>query len=201
MLGLGSMFGQIKPNFICGIDLYQWYKNPKSSITHEKGSSSGSFLLNFPVGLKVLMGANNVSVSVEGSANLGLFSLDLGNYKGLGAVSFPFLVKLNFDGMSGFSKNKLIGYSIGGGIQYSHTEWYGLHTAFKNLERKYFPSYIGEIAVGGGINKVNLSYYLRIGVGKDGAFSLNNGLIFNFDLFKSKGKKPGAQPENSTHKS
>ncbi len=189
LLGL-PIFAQVKPNLIIGLDLYQWYKNPNGGPNEKIGASSGSVLLNLPLGLKIFAGHNKFSVSLEGSANMGFISFDVTEFKGMGAIAFPLLAKLNFNGMSGFSKSKLVGWSVGGGIQFTKTEWYGLTSKFDGkLSRKFFPTYVVEIAGGGGVSSTQLAYYLRAGMGPHRAFTFNSGLIFNIDLVHQQRKK------------
>ncbi|MDQ3141320.1 MAG: hypothetical protein M3Q56_03630 [Bacteroidota bacterium] len=190
---------QVKGSMILGMDIYQWYKNPKTNELKGQGSSAGSSILCGPIGLRLAVGKENFSFSLEGAANIGLLAFDLGEFKGLGAVSFPLIGKINFDALSGFSKNKFVGYSVGLGIQYNRTEWFGLTEKFKDLERKYFPTYIVDLAMGGGIGGFNASYYFRFGFGEKKSYSFNTGLLFNisFNRQKTNLKDKTPQPQKS----
>lgn len=74
------------------------------------------------------------SIGVQASANLAPLALDINEYKGLGAVAFPVMAKLNFGALSGFS-SKLTGGYLGGGLQWSRTELFGLNSKHRNVER------------------------------------------------------------------
>ena len=185
---LGSMFAaqaqiRCKPQLFTGLDLYQWYRNPESNLSPQKESSSGTAILAFPLGVKLGVGNAACVISVEASANLGLFSLDTRHYKGLGAIAFPVLLKANFGSMTGLNYSKILGFAFGGGLQYSRTELYGTSLKYENLHRDFFKTYVGEINVGAGLGGFNLSYYLRIGLGEDKSFSLNNGIICQIQFF------------------
>ena len=108
-------------------------------------------------------------------------------------MSFPLLLKANFNGLSGLSKNKLIGFSIGGGIQYSKTELFGLSKKYQELDRSFFPTYVGEIGIGGGVSGSSVVWNTRVGIGKNHAFVFNTGLVFYINYFKQKTKQ--SQPQ------
>ncbi len=185
-----SMYGQFSHKMIIGFDFYQKYRNPQESKIDDDSRSSGNVILAIPIGYSLAIGKNNVSFSAEASANIAPLAFDAGQYKGLGALSFPLLAKLNFGALSGFSKNKLLGYSIGGGIQFNRTELFGLTKKYNVLERNFFPTYVGELGVGGGVSGLNVILYFRVGAAAQDAFSFNSGLIFNVDLYKTKTKVP-----------
>jgi hypothetical protein len=161
-------------------------------VKNTSESSSGS-VFSSPLGIRVIVGENNFSIGAEAAVNIGLFNLDLNGYKGLGAMSFPLLLKANFNGLSGLSKNKLIGFSIGGGIQYSKTELFGLTQKYKDLDRSFFPTYVGEIGIGGGVSGSSVVWNTRVGIGKNHAFVFNTGLVFYINYFKQKTKP--SQPQ------
>lgn len=140
-LGTGSIHAQLKfkTQFYTGFDLYNWYKNPRSSAREcEAGLSSGSALSSVPIGTRLLVGKDNFSISAEAGADLQFFALDVNHFKGLGAVAFPLLLKMNFGAVSGFSKTKLVGWSLGGGIQYQKTELFYLPRIIKILKERFF---------------------------------------------------------------
>jgi hypothetical protein len=120
LLGFSQSHAQINIGFLTGGDLYQRYTNPLDNTN--TGRSSGSAILNGNTGLKLYVGVPKVSLSIEGYINSGALALDVNEYKGLGAVSYPVLAKLNFNGLSGLMKtDKTRGWSIGGGVQWSRT--------------------------------------------------------------------------------
>jgi hypothetical protein len=164
------MYGQFSHKMIIGFDFYQKYRNPQESKINDDSRSSGNVILAIPIGYSLAIGKNNVSFSAEASANIAPLAFDAGQYKGLGALS--------------------LGYSIGGGIQFNRTELFGLTKKYNVLERNFFPTYVGELGVGGGVSGLNVILYFRVGAAAQDAFSFNSGLIFNVDLYKTKTKVP-----------
>ena len=190
--------GQLSHKIIIGFDFYQKYRNPEYAKVNDESRSSGNVIFAVPIGLSLAMGKDNFSFSTEASINIAPLALDIGKFKGLGAVSFPLLAKFNFGALSGFSENRLLGYSLGGGVQFNRTELFGLTKKYDYLERKFFPTYVGELGVGGGVSGLNVILYFRVGTSSQSAFSFNSGLTFNVDLFKSKSKKTNKKPKLSS---
>ena len=192
---------QIGIGVTTGGDLYQRYTNPENPADSGALRSSGNALLNSSFGPKIWIGGDRFSLSVEAQVILGATGFDMNEYKGLGMLAFPVMAHLNFKGNSGFgNKTKFgTGFSVGGGVQYSKTELYGTTKDFEDLERKLFPTYVGEIQIGGGGGGINIYFYTRYGVGYDfdtseftGANSLNIGISSSFNitaLKKSKSSK------------
>jgi len=169
-------FGTVK-----GIDLYQKYNNPVDNIAH---NGSGNTLLNFIWGPRVWLGGKSFSVSVEGQINLGISSLAIKDYKGLGAVSFPALFKLNYKGLSGFFPGFADGVSLGVGMQWFKTELFYLSDKYKKLgvNRKFNKTYILQIDYGYGSFGSSGALYLRYGRNFDTKASIFNlGLIFSIN--------------------
>ena len=163
-------------------DLYLRYSNPDDDIA---SNAAGSFLLNLGVGPKLWIGGEDFSVSAEGSAVFSPLALSLGDYKGLGAGAFPLMMKLNFQGLSGVNKEGKFGFSIGGGIQWSRTELFGLKDSFEEegVERKLFKTYIGEIAYGFGMSGFAGYAFIRYGWEADTkANTINFGIGYDFNL-------------------
>ena len=148
-------------------DIYQRYTNPKDNTGQYRGS--GSAILNFAVGPKIWIGGQNMSLSLEAQAGIGLLSLAVVDYKGLGAAYFPIMAKLNFKGLSGLDKEGRQGWYIGGGLQYFRTELYGLNNRAKRLgvERSIYPSYIGQFGYGFGLSGFVGSGFIRAGYHPD----------------------------------
>lgn len=164
-------------------DMYSRYKNPTDNIA---SPSSGSAVLNFGVGPKIWIGGKKVSFSAEGQAVLGIFSLSTKDYKGLGSMAFPLLAKLNFKGLSTFDREGKTGFSIGGGIQYSKTEFFGLQEKYAALgvKRSYFQTYIIQAGFGFGISGFTAHGIVRYGFNPDDkkVNTLNIGLQYDFNL-------------------
>ena len=148
-------------------DIYQRFTNPEDNTNKSRGS--GSAILNFAAGPKIWIGSQNVSVSLEAQAGIGLLSLGLKDYKGLGAAYFPIMAKLNFNGLSGMDKEGRQGWYIGGGLQYFRTELYGLNEKAEKagVKRELYPSYIGQFGYGFGLSGFVASGFLRAGYNPD----------------------------------
>ena len=169
--------------FTASTDLYSRYVNPKDNIL---SPSSGSALLNLGAGPKIWIGGKKFSFSAEGQAVLGFLSLSSGDYKGLGSISFPVLGKFNFKGLSGFNSEGQTGFSIGGGIQWSKTEFFGLQddAKSKGVIRDYFPPYVVQLGWGFGVSGFVLQAIARYGINPDDSSSntLNIGFQYDFNL-------------------
>jgi len=112
-----------------GLGVYDWYGNPPDDIASR---SAGSVMLNVGIHPKMWFGGPDFAVSPEIGVVFSPLALSLGNYKGLGAVSFPLMVKFEFLGNSNFNKDGKMGFAIGGGVQYSETELWYLKPSFKS---------------------------------------------------------------------
>jgi len=173
-------FAQLQFGYVAGLDFYQRYTNADEILAN---GSSGSALLNLIAGPKIWIGGPEFSMSLEGQVNLGLFALDVKDYKGLGAVSFPLLAKFNFEGLTGMDAEFEWGVSFGGGIQWSKTELYYLDSDYANIgvERPLFPAYIIELGIGRGGFGLDGQIYMRYGFHPDTDVSVFNiGLVFDF---------------------
>ena len=182
----GSLHSQVKSKLLysLGINLYDRYTNPKQSDSLDsKGRSSGG-VFSTPIGLAWYIGKNNFSVSFETQINLNLLAFDLPKYKGLMAVSAPLMVYLNSGGLSSFSHGKIIGFAIGGGIQYQITDLIFKPSRYDNLNRDLFPTYVGEIAFGGGFGGKTGKLFIRLGYGKNQTHSANIGFLLNSPFSK-----------------
>lgn len=175
-------------------DLYHRYANPKDGIA---ARSAGSAILNIGGGPKIWIGGQNVSFSAEAQATIGFLGLAVKDYKGLGTAAFPIMGKINFNGLSGLDKEGRIGLSLGGGIQYSRTELYGLADDYadKGIERKLFKTYIAQAGYGFGLSGFGLQGYLRYGWNKNTKANIMAiGLQWDFNL---KMLKKITSPESS----
>lgn len=147
-------------------DLYHRYVNPSDEVA---SPAAGSAIMNLGVGPKLWVGAENFSFSVEGQAVLGVFAFSAKDYKGLGSLAFPIMAKINFSGLSSFSKDGKLGFSIGGGLQYSKTELFGLHADYagKGVVRDYFETYIVQAGYGFGLSGFTAHLFGRYGWSPD----------------------------------
>lgn len=181
-LGITDVSAQFGAGFVLSGDYYQWYRNPTYSGQTDQ-QSSGNVLLNGAIGPKVWLGKDGFSLSLEGQFNWGITAFDMHEYKGMGNISFPILAKLNFGALSTFKDDAERGFYIGGGVQYSRTEAYGLTSDFDgNTTRNLFPTVIGEIGYGVGGKGFVMSTFVRIGLGLNDAFTLNVGSIMDLNI-------------------
>ena len=155
---------QVNAGFITGYDLYQRWVNPDDGTGYDR--SAGSVILNSSLGGKIWLGGQKASLSLEGYANLGFLSLNVEEYYGLGSLSVPFVGKINFKGLSGFSPLKKLGYSFGGGVQFNKTELFGLNNKAKErgIERPYFMTYVIELGIGNGTKSKMTEFFFRFGL-------------------------------------
>ncbi len=167
--------------FVSRLDFYSRYSNPQDDIA---SPSAGSVLLNLGLGPKLWLGGEQFSVSAEGAFVYSPFALSTGDFKGLGALAFPVLGRLNFGGLSNVNKEGKFGFSIGAGYQWTRTELYGLQSSFEQLgvRRNYFRNLIGEIGYGYGMGGFSFGLFGRYGRDADqqsNVFSL--GMIVNLN--------------------
>ncbi len=180
-------YSQIGFGTSAGLDVYQRYSNPVDKIAYP---ASGNVMLNFIFGPKIWIGNERLSLSIEGQANLGLTSLAIRDYKGLGAISFPVIAKLNFNGLSGFYQGFASGYAIGAGLQWTKTELYYLSDEYedKGVTRNFYKTFVVEFDLGVGSFGKILYGYIRYGMNFENKASiLNIGFIADINYtFKKK---------------
>ena len=185
-----SMTSQVQAQWIhwgytFGLDLYQRQTMPASEIDPFGGEATGSAILNINVGPKIWMGNENFSFSLEGQASYAPLAFDLGNYRGMGVLSFPIIASLNFNGLSTVGKSFGTGFTIGGGVQYTNADLYFLSDEYKAVEEtnriSYFPAYFGQVGFGGGGTGLAPYLYLRYGRGEEGANIFHLGINVNIN--------------------
>lgn len=189
----GTAQTSIGYGFTTSIDVYQNYKNPKSF----DGGTSGNVLLNLGVGPKIWVGGKKFSVSLETEANIGLTGFSIKKYNGLGQLAIPMMAKLNFAGLSTFDNEGKMGFSIGGGMQYTRTELYYTTQEFKDGvgKRDYYWLPVAQVGYGFGLNGFTIHGYFRAGYDHDsGATTFNFGVKNDFNLPKL---KKIARPESA----
>lgn len=176
-------FGQFGYGFTASNDLYHRYVNPKVDGDNTS-RSSGSALLNLGVGPKIWIGGPKISFSAEAQAVFGFLGVSSSESKGLGTVAFPIMGKLNFKGLSTFDREGKMGFSIGSGVQYNKTEFYGVTDEFKSkgLKRDYFLTYVVQAGYGFGLSGFTAHGIVRYGFNPDSkANTLNIGLQYDFN--------------------
>ena len=170
---------QVKFSITLGGDIYQHFMNPKVQGDSTL-RSSGCFYTNLITGPKLWYIINDFSLSLEGQVNWGVFALCLKENKGMGALSFPIIAKINL-GNRGETHNKF-GISLGGGIQYSKTEIYGLKDSFKiKTTRFFYKTYFGELSIilDNKMGNHGGFYYIRYGRGNDNSSIFTLGCVGN----------------------
>ena len=182
----GNLHGQIGYGLTAKTDLYARYSNPKDGIA---SPSAGSALLNIGIGPKLWFGGEYVSFSPEASVIFSPFALSVGDFKGMGAASFPVMAKFHFLGMSNLNKDGLFGFALGFGLQWSRTELYGLKESFDELgvDRSFFKTYVIELDYGFGLSGFNLHGFVRYGFNDNlqaNTLNIGVGYDFNFKLLK-----------------
>jgi hypothetical protein len=183
---------QIRFSMNYGLDFYQHFTNPEIAGDTTM-RNAGNAITNIIIGPKFYFGFKNFSVSGEAQANWGITALCLKEFKGVGALSLPLLCKLNFGGLSGINADMgKFGISLGGGMQYSMTEIYGLTDEFKNssAKRDLFKLTIAEIQIGYRAESGVASFYVRYGKGENNSSVFHIGYTVAY-VFPPKGtKKP-----------
>jgi hypothetical protein len=178
-----TLTGQFGYGFTVSNDLYHRYVNPKVDNS-ETSRSAGSALLNIGIGPKIWVGGKKISFSAEAQAIIGFLGLATSDYKGMGTAAFPILGKFNFGGLSTFDREGKTGWSIGGGIQYSRTEIYGLTDKYaaSGLKRSFFPTYVIQAGFGYGLSGFTATGIVRYGFNPDDKSStLSIGLQYDFN--------------------
>ena len=175
---------QVGAGFTVSWDAYTRFKNPDVDPYYD---AAGSALLNFGLGPKIWIGGESFSFSAEAQATISPLALSLQDYKGLGMASFPVIGKFNFNGVSGLNKEGDLGFSIGGGIQWTRTELFGLSSDFEadGVERSLTKVYVGVLGYGFGISGFAGQVVAKYGFHPDteaNVFGL--GLQFDFNIPK-----------------
>jgi len=171
---------QVEYGYVFGLDFYERFVNEEDELA---SASAGNALTNLFIGPKMWIGTKKFSFSLEGQMNVGLTTLSLDDYKGIGSLSFPLLAKLNFGGDSGLRRKFKWGFYAGGGMEWVKTELIYLKDSFedKGVKRSLFQNYVIEVGFGRGGFGMDGNFYFRYGFNKDKIGSvLHLGMVFNF---------------------
>lgn len=187
---LFSAYSQLRFSVNYGLDFYQHFRNPE--VTGDTTvPTAGNAITNIIIGPKFYAGIKYASLSCEAIANWGITALCMKEFKGVGALSLPLMAKLNFGGLSGIDEeNGDFGVSIGGGMQYTMTEIYGLTPEFRNstAKRELYKTYVGELQIGYRAESGVASFYVRYGTGENNSHVLHIGYTVSY-IFPTKGSK------------
>lgn len=176
------------------LQLYEWQQRPKPQASPYRSVGQ---VFSFPsIGPKIWFGDwHFLTVSLDGKVAFSPFSLDLVKYKGMGSLSFPVLLKVNFDpnGVPGGygSKRNTFGYredsglnkfGIGGGVQWTMTEIYARPKDYRSTNA-FFMTYIGEISLqvvmGRKESGGSIEIFARGGGNPYGAVTFSLGIKYN----------------------
>lgn len=174
-----------------GFDLYQHIRVPATDNFASYGT--GSALANINFGPKLWLGSGKTNVSLEAQVSFAPLAFDTEDYKGLGAISFPLIASLNFNGAPTTQSGFGTGFSVGGGLLYTNADLYFLsdeYSAIPGTRRlQYFPAYFGQIAFGGGGAGMAMNLYVRYGLGPDEAAFFSTGLMMSINNTQINGLK------------
>lgn len=146
--------------FVMAATAYEQYVNPHSG-GDESAHSAGSFLLNVPpgMGVKLWAGGEDLKFTLEGRAHFAPFATHLkvwDEFSGIGAISFPILMKMNFYGPKLNYFTEIPGptspwtdkhWAIGFGYQYTRTDLFFRPDDAVN-ERRMFKTFLGSVEYG-----------------------------------------------------
>lgn len=159
-------------------NLYSW---------HQEGSHSTGQAMNVLGGAGIgfwAMPTNGFKISLEAGAEFLPFSFDITNYKGMGTVNFPGLVRFAFiDGVRGL----FFPLSMALGVELSKTELYA--QPVPEPDPSWRLAYIGELSLGIGgyldnsfFDSQSLNLFIRMGGNPHHKLlSLSVGLRFTFE--------------------
>lgn len=173
---------QLGYGFSFKLDFYSRYSNPPDA---KLSPSAGSVLLNLGLSPKVWIGSKDFSVSPEAGFMISPLALSSRDYKGLGAVAFPVMLKFHFLGLSNFNASDNFGFSLGVGRQWNRTELFGLSSDASDLgvERSFFKTWNLEADFGFGLSGFNVHAFVRYGWNNAlDANSLNIGMGYDFNV-------------------
>jgi hypothetical protein len=160
---------------------YQRYQRPTTHqfSTISNGKNSAGQVLNIIPNLR--LGVILTEFDIWGIAfHTGLtyspFSLDIDQYKGMGAIAIPLTLSYQFY----FDDNTFL--SLGAGVQFSTIEMSARPPEFKNIPNPFFMTYVGEISIGGFSSyyiAMGVTGFARIGFNQHKAHTLDVGLRVN----------------------
>lgn len=187
-LFVGSLKAQFGIGVAYGIDVYQFQKNPKASMD-TIAFGQGSAIFNMNIGPKIFFGGKNIAGSIEALVGLAPFSMDIDEFKGMGAFYFPVMAAVNFRGLTTFSDKAGFGFGVAGGMQFTRTDLYFLKDDFQELDRSMYQTVFGQLNVGLG-SKDMISYvFFRYGTGSDNASNLHVGVMLSQNLTRRSKEK------------
>jgi len=168
-------------------NLYNWYQRPSNhqfSIASGGNRSVGQVLNVLPsarLGIVFVFDApnfygNDFVLLLEGGISYTPFSFDLEERKGQGALSFPVI-------LSTIIPIGSTAMTIGGGIQFSKTEFTQTTAKYQPLDNPFFMTYILELGLGSPNLAVpdygflfGYNFFARVGYGEHHAVTLDIGV-------------------------
>ncbi len=176
---------QVAIGFEGEVSAYQWNKKPRSILVGKGHRSSGQIISLPSFGPKIWFGDWEVfTVSIESKIDFSPFTLDVRKYKGMGAVSFPTILKFNYGPFNQGGNDGATKIGIGGGVQWTKSEIYAKTHEFKNIENPFFMTYLIELScqlvVGGAdVDGNSIEIFIRPGFGKSQARTFSLGVKYN----------------------
>ena len=172
---------------------YQWHKRPDNIFN--PGASSGQ-ILSFPaVGPKIWFGDWEMwTISIESKVDYSVFAVNIGEKSGFGTLSFPTLIKGNFNPFGVYDdselKNSELKIGIGLGTQWIKSGLHHKPDRLSGLKNPFFMTYIAELSfqIVIGTDRINsdrgfsLEFFSRPGWGKNGARSFTLGMKLGYRI-------------------
>lgn len=162
-------------------NLYQWYQKP-TTISPIHRSTGQVFNVLPSAGMGVWVGrSDRFFVNIEGGMDYMPFSLDLEEYGGLGAISFPVVARaiLPFSGDKGISSFVGLGF----GVQWSKNELYAYPKGQQPTTNPFYATLVAEVTMGVGMgwdtddkNTGMIAVFSRFGFAAEYALTFNCGL-------------------------
>lgn len=162
-------------------NLYTWHQKPSFVLAN---SSSGQVFNVLPgVGASLWLGdVDHWLIALESGVEFLPFALDIDNYSGLGAVSFPILAKVQLP----VAKQKSLWLMVhaGAGVQFTKTDLYAQPNT--TINHPFYATIMGEVGFhisAVGYQKQHLrevELFVRAGAAPLGAISVHTGLRVSF---------------------
>jgi hypothetical protein len=160
---------------------YQRYQRPTTHqfSTISNDNNSAGQILNIVPNLRlgmILTDLGSWGIALHTGLTYSPFSVDIDQYKGMGAISFPLTLSYQFY----FDDNVFL--SLGGGVQFSKIEMGARSPEFSNIPNPFFMTYVGEISIGGFSSyyiAIGITGFARVGFNQHQAHTLDVGLRVN----------------------
>lgn len=157
----------IRPLFFADFNVYHWYQQPYVQFDGRTENVGQTLNLIPGIGTGFVMGKKTTALLVvEAGIKYMPFSLDVAEYDGIGALSFPVLASMRFP------IKRAMFLQVGAGIQWSRINLFQPKDAPRSA---YFATYVGELSIGVE-EAAYLLYFTRIGYHPNGATTIDLGI-------------------------